>query len=632
MIGGKGLAIIALVCAAAVFGSVAAYAFVAGDDPEPGVTSTAVEAIDGLTITYVSGTADDCTLYFNSNGEYTVKFGAVTTDTVYRLAGTLNGNIAVAAGTGGTFTLELDGLSVASSAQCPLAFGAGAVATVTAVAGTENSLNDFRAASGSAALAAAGDLNLSGERLKVTATSNAGVQAGGQLAVAVTALSVNAGGHALQSGGDLNVAAGSLELRAGGAGLTAGGAVQVRPTAGDIVLKVFTGGYGISAAGAVDLADTEDHTLSVTVDTGNYANDKNMGTATVYVGTTNKSFRYSILATAADGTQTWVSSASEYVLVQSALAKYYLYSMVLPSGTQSYTVYMYDVGQAQGQQEYYYAASMTEKPSPDHNAMLIKSYSRDGMIQFEWYNYTKAGSGGSASPAAVGIAAGGKLTLAGGSLSIRSVATGLYGGTAVALEPDYLFVRAGAEAVATGSTAAGSIAIEGGRIVLIAVQAPIGAAGGYEYGGGQLVCLGSTGAAAVQQMQNCGEFGEEATAVALTGLAGGQYVTVTLDDSLAAAVRLADETAPGGPGRNPQTPGQGQGVPAEYYAVYYGSAAAAVASAGSIGHSPDANGVYWADYTGPEDEGPEDPDEPAEPETPEVPEEPEGTEEGEPED
>ncbi|MBO4798778.1 MAG: carbohydrate-binding domain-containing protein, partial [Candidatus Methanomethylophilaceae archaeon] len=142
---------------------------------------SAVPDLSDLEIELVSGTAGCYALTEDpSSGELVLAFGEISEDTEYSLSGTLYGSIIVNAGDDFAFTLDLNGVTIESSANVPLYVSSAEEFDLSVKKGTENFIRDLRPAAGddgiSAAIYCVCDMDLKGKgTLSVVSASNNGI-------------------------------------------------------------------------------------------------------------------------------------------------------------------------------------------------------------------------------------------------------------------------------------------------------------------------------------------------------------------------------------------------------------------------------------------------------------------------
>ncbi|MFF5078313.1 carbohydrate-binding domain-containing protein [Actinoplanes sp. NPDC000266] len=174
---------------------------------------------------------------------------------VYRLTGTLNGQIVVTAPKA-TVTLVLDNAVITSSTTAAIAAVEAGQLDVVLASGSSNSLADASSyaenADVNAALFSAGDLTVSGDgTLTVTGNGNDGIASKDGLLIASGRLAVKAGDDGLRGKDYLVVRAGTIQVTAGGDGLKADNeedaeAGFIAVAGGEV--SVTAGGDGFDAA------------------------------------------------------------------------------------------------------------------------------------------------------------------------------------------------------------------------------------------------------------------------------------------------------------------------------------------------------------------------------------------------
>ncbi len=161
----------------------------------------------GFTVTYDSGTADCYAVTYNTQTkEYTLTFNEISEDTKYTVSSTstVSGNIVINSGSTYDFELDLNGLSLESSYQPPIAFTTAHNSTLSASEGTTNTITDSRSAVTddtiiSSAVYCKNDLQVEGKgTLNVASTYNNGIHAKDKLEVKNLTLEVSCANNALK--------------------------------------------------------------------------------------------------------------------------------------------------------------------------------------------------------------------------------------------------------------------------------------------------------------------------------------------------------------------------------------------------------------------------------------------------
>ena len=249
-------------------------------------TDVVVDGTSGITLTYVSGTADCYTITQNSTTkEYTVTFSGITEDTVYMISGTLSGCVKIDVDDSYDFKLGLNGVTITSSYSVPIMCSSGNNLVISAIADTVNTVTDNR--SEQTALDAINsciystcDLKIQGQgELTVVSESNNGIHTKGDLRVRNLTLKVTCVDNALKGNDSVSIKSGNITLTAeSGDGIVTTstdlnskgvqrGTVTINSNKGDTVLVINAYCDGIDAAYDVIIEETEGNTVSVTIKT-----------------------------------------------------------------------------------------------------------------------------------------------------------------------------------------------------------------------------------------------------------------------------------------------------------------------------------------------------------------------------
>ena len=173
------------------------------------------EETTSFTVTLTSGTDGAYSL----NGDE-LTFSGITEDSEYSLSGEFYGNIVIDAGDDYKFGLELNGFTITSYKQCPIAATSGDKLTVSAKKGSENFVYDYRdeAASDdeiSSAVYSACDLNVQGKgELTVISAHNNGVHTKDDLKIKNLTLTVVCSDNALKGNDSVTIESGVITLTA----------------------------------------------------------------------------------------------------------------------------------------------------------------------------------------------------------------------------------------------------------------------------------------------------------------------------------------------------------------------------------------------------------------------------------
>ena len=173
------------------------------------------EETTSFTVTLTSGTDG---AYSLSGDELT--FSGITEDSEYSLSGEFYGNIVIDAGDDYKFGLELNGFTITSYKQCPIAATSGDKLSVSAKKGSENFVYDYRDEATSddeisSAVYAACDLNVQGKgELTVISAHNNGVHTKDDLKIKNLTLTVVCSDNALKGNDSVTIESGVITLTA----------------------------------------------------------------------------------------------------------------------------------------------------------------------------------------------------------------------------------------------------------------------------------------------------------------------------------------------------------------------------------------------------------------------------------
>ena len=248
-------------------------------------STTAVDSVSGLTITYVSGPEGCYSTVLNSNGEYTVTFSGITEDSVYLVSGTLNGNIVVEVDEAYDFKLGLNGITITSAYSAPIVCNSANNFHLAAIRDTSNTVTDSRSEQTSdtainSSIYSACDMKLKGYgTLTLISKNNNGIHSKDDLRIRNLTLSVTCVDNALKGNDSVYIKSGNITLNAtSGDGIVTNasdlsesgvqrGTVTVNTVQGDTVLNIYAYCDGIDAAYDVIIEETDGNSLSVTIKT-----------------------------------------------------------------------------------------------------------------------------------------------------------------------------------------------------------------------------------------------------------------------------------------------------------------------------------------------------------------------------
>ncbi len=456
------------------------------------------DSIDGLTITWVSGTKDAYTISGN-----TVTFNAVSQKTVYAISGMLNGNLVIDVGDDYKFDLELTGVTITSDQTSPITVLSGDEVSITAKNGTKNYIYDNRATVAeddttqyAAAIWSQVDLEICGKgALTVVSENNKGIHTKDDLTVKNLTLSVTCTDNALKGNDSVTIESGITTLIA-----TMGDGIKTDNT--DVsdkgnqrgTVEILGGTHNVYAAcdgidAAYNVVIGGDSTV-VNIYTDKYSPYSEEVTAvsgnTYYVRYSKQTYKYSVKYTNSDGTYEWVN-AVYYTSVRGGQSTYYYYSFPKKSGYEKMTLYMYSSSQTQGQDTSYYAASSEMALHDSYDTIAISN--RNGSMTLSWTNFTTSSQGGGMGGgmndgntdkgdySTKGIKAGNEIVISGGTVNIEAYDDAIHANGGTALE--------------NGSTSTGHVTISGGTLTLSSNDDGVHADGTLTVSGGTVKVTGS---------------------------------------------------------------------------------------------------------------------------------------------
>jgi len=236
-----------------------------------------------FTITYVSGT-ENAYQITSSSGQYTVTFSGISADTEYSIAGVLNGNIVIDAGDY-DFDLDLNGVTITSTAEVPICITSGENVSIAAKKNTTNYVYDKRAAVSdediSACIYSNSDLKLKGNgKLVVVSDNNNGVHSKDDLSVKNLTLYVTCVDNCLKGNDSVKITSGNIILNAtSGDGIKTSnselsskgvqrGSVTINSDDGDTSLTIRAYCDGIDSAFDVIVEETQGNSVDINIIAG----------------------------------------------------------------------------------------------------------------------------------------------------------------------------------------------------------------------------------------------------------------------------------------------------------------------------------------------------------------------------
>ncbi len=597
------IAAIATVCAIALFGAWAVYSFSINEGSNE-VSYEDVETIDGLTITYVSGTHGGYELTSNSVSENTVKFNKLTEDSVYELSGTLKGNLEIDCGSY-DLELRLNGMSISSGKLTPIEATSCGTLTITICEGTENRVSDFRNDQDSAyAIVSGSSTNVSGEgSLWIESTHNGGISSADDLLIDAASVSVESQGNSIVSGDALTVTSDSLSTMShAGTGMV-GVDVTIDGTSNSVYAQVLSCAIGVNATD--DLVVNGD--VELTIHTSSMS--KRSERTNVYVGYANKNFTFSLKVQTPDGT-TWVNPSGDPTLVHRAISKSYVYEFEVPDNATTFEVYAYSSNQVQGQDTSYYAKSASINKDFGRSSILITQCAQGMEIMYVPADYGGPGMPDMGESRTIGLCAGNELSITDANVTVRSE------GPALLSENSDVTIsgtRLTAFSLSYTIKASGNIAIDDGKTVLFC-ESDKGFVLSYgkslSFNDSYLVgiCKDTTEAESIFETISASV---KATSTNLDSLSSGTYLNTVVDGTTVSVVTIPDGstgappvnfddqmngvTAPEGEMNVPKEGMQGpEGMtPVSTMAIFLGSDDADMSITTETSCTLDKNGVYW---------------------------------------
>ena len=596
------IAIVAAVCAIALFSAWATYSFSVSSESE--VTYDNVETIDGLTVTYVSGTAGAYTLAKNSNDEYTVTFDGLSKDSVYELSGALKGNIVVDC-QDNDLELRLNGMNISSSKASPLKTNSCGDLTITVVDGTENRISDFRKEHESTyAIVSSSEMERAGDGiLWVESTHNGGIYSSENISLDAGNVSVESQLDSVVSAKYVTVTADSFTAMSHAGTGVIGADVTIDGSSEPISATVLSCAIGIDASNDLDVNGDVD----LKVQTSNMS--KRPERTDVYIGYSNLNFTFSLKVQSASGT-TWVNPSGDPTLVHRAMAKSYVYELEIPEDTESFEIYAYSSSQVQGQDSSYYSKSASIPKDFGRTSLLITQCALGTEIKFVPADYGGPGMPDMGESHTIGLNAGNDLSISGAKVTVRAE-----GSAMLARNGDIKISGTSLTAFSRSETmkAGEDISLTDGKIVLFSK----GNEGFVLSYGGELSLEGSylvgTCAQSTQAEEKLSKISEtvETSSTTLQDSDARTYLTATVDGKTVCVITIPDGTT-GAPPKDMNEPMKGidrsdgnnyqmgaptapdSMMPESTLAFFLGSDEANLAASTETSYALDENGVYWS--------------------------------------
>ncbi|MBO7363708.1 MAG: carbohydrate-binding domain-containing protein, partial [Lachnospiraceae bacterium] len=416
--------------------------------------------------TVTTETADG---YSISGNTVTIRKGGV-----YAFSGVLDGHIVInTSENDDAVEIELRNVSVTSSDAAPVFVKSASKVKISAPTGTYNEITDSRAARSSdedadtvtaenagAAIWSSTDLDLKGHgALVVTANRNNGIQSKDDLEVKNLVLKVTALNHALKGNDSVTVESGELTLiSTGGSGIkTSNSKVSSKGNQkGTIAISggtiaIFACCDGLAAAYNVEI--TGEPVISIATDayseyTGTKA-DTGAETEMYLVvprSAYSNAYTYYAYFYNTETSEGVFSEAVYATTVSNGRTSYYGLKLTKKGGYDAVAFYRFRSGSTPSLTEYE-SASEGMAVHSSKNGYLASSFS-NGAITGDWVTITTSGSEYSMK----GIKADNDITIAGGTVTIRSTDDAVHAN--------------GGDALENGATGAGTVQINGGALTI----------------------------------------------------------------------------------------------------------------------------------------------------------------------
>lgn len=417
----------------------------------------------------------------------TLTFTAINEETAYSLTGTFRGNIIIDVGDTYKFDLELKDFSLVAEETNPIIIESGEEVSVKAKKDTKNYIYDMRTAVDtedetvySGAIHSEVDLEIAGKgQLTVVSENNNGIHSKDDLQVKNLTLLVACADNALK-GND------SIELTDCTTTLIASAGDGIKTSNSDISSKgnqrgtvtinggshtIYAACDGIDAAYDVMIENPE---TKLEIFTDKYSNYSSEVTAVdedqYYIRFTYDTYQYSVKYYNGDDDYCWVN-AQYHSKVSGGRSTYYYYAFPKMSQYSKMQFFIYSEDMEPGQEEDYLVASDYLTPNTGFDTFALSS--RGSSLTYSWTNYTtqiqEGGFGGmgghgggfggmgggntdKGTYSTKGIKAANQITVAAGTVNIKSYDDAIHAGTDETLE--------------NGETPLGDVTIQGGTITL----------------------------------------------------------------------------------------------------------------------------------------------------------------------
>lgn len=432
-----------------------------------------------VSITCISGTPG-C---YQIDGN-TIRFTAISQDSVYAISGQFLGNIVIDVGDSYKFDLEMHGFSVICDDTNPIQILSGNEVSLTAKKDFQNYIYDERAAidqtsdtQNSAAIYSAVDLEICGKgALTIVSEYNNGIHTKDDLQVKNLTLFVACTDNALKGNDSVSLENANTTLIA-----TTGDGIKTSNSdisskgkqRGSITIcggthNIYAACDGIDAAYDVVIQDA---TTELNIYTDKYSAYSKEVTAvnqeSYFIRFHSNAHRYSVKYYNSDEDYCWVD-AQYHSSVSGGRTTYYYYAYPIMTGYSKVQFFIYSADQPLSQDTEYlaYTDYLTLNTAYDTFALI----QRGNQLTYEWTNYTTQiqenfGPGGPGGPGGMGegnpdksdhstkgIKANNQILIESGNIAIKSYDDAIHANTDNALE--------------NGDNPLGNITIQGGNITL----------------------------------------------------------------------------------------------------------------------------------------------------------------------
>ncbi len=440
-------------------------------------------------LTFVEGT-DGAYTWDETNS--TLTFNEVSADTIYIIAGTLEGNIVVNVGDTYKFELEMQGFTLTCSTTNPIYVATGDEFTLTAKSGYENFIYDTRDVIDetdetlySGLIHSKVDTTIGGKgSLVAESLHNNGIHSTKDLKVKNLTLSVTSIDNALKGNDSVTITGGNITLiskqgdgiKTTDSDISTQGNQRGTVTITLATVNIYAACDGIDASYDVLI---DDATTVLNIYTDKYSEYSETVTttseSTYYIRYTNTYFVYGVKYYNSSNTSdyVWAYSSTTYETVSSSSNRpggssttYYYYTVAKKTGYDKMIVYMYEASKTPNQDTNYNYVSSAVTVNDSYDTIKV-SYSTSSGMSVSWTNYSTSsstmpgGTGGmqegnqdKGTYSTKGIKAANSITINAGTINIKAYDDAIHAtkDTTTALE--------------NGSYGLGSVTINGGTLTL----------------------------------------------------------------------------------------------------------------------------------------------------------------------